>query len=149
MLCAKCHKNEATVHFTCVVQGQTEIFDLCQGCAQEISGLGSLDPKDLEALSVAGKKCEFCGQAAHSGAMDAAHPIYWCFDCGLEFGRILADLCINERPDLMQRGKAAASFLSMSGDPDFRAWSEAAHRKAAQRLRERRRRDESSQDKGF
>ena len=146
MLCSKCHKNEAIVHFTCVVQGETETFDLCQGCAQATSGFGSLDPKDLEALSVAGKKCEFCGQAAESGAMDAAHPVFWCSDCGMEFGRILADLCEAERPDLLHRAKEAASFLSVFGDPDFRAWSQAAQQKAVQMLRERRRQD--GRDKG-
>lgn len=147
MVCARCQKNEATVHFTCVVQGEVEeTFDLCQECAQATSGFGSLDPRALEALSVAGKKCEFCGQAAHSGVMDATHPIYWCFDCGMELGRILVDLCRAERPDLIQRGKEATSFLSALGDPDFRPWSEAVHRKAAQMLRERRRQD--GRDKG-
>src|SRR5438874_2963468 len=88
MLCAKCHKNEATVHFTTVVNGQeAETVDLCKDCAPDTTGLQSLDPKELEKLSVIGKKCEFCGNKAFSGQMMAAGgAIYWCFDCGVEFG---------------------------------------------------------------
>jgi hypothetical protein len=147
MLCAKCHKNEATIHFTCVVEGkEEETVHFCKDCAPASTGFHTLDPKELEALAVTGKKCEFCGRAAHSGVMDAGRPIYWCFDCGMEFGRVLADLCISERPDLVQRSKEAASFLSLSGAPEFRAWSQAANRKAVQILRERRRQD--GRDKG-
>ena len=34
MLCAKCHKNEATMHFTIVVDGKDdETVQLCKDCA--------------------------------------------------------------------------------------------------------------------
>jgi len=70
MLCAKCHKNEATIHFTTVVDGrEEETVHLCKGCAAA-TGLSGLDPKQLQSLSLIGKKCEFCGQAAFSGVMD-------------------------------------------------------------------------------
>src|SRR6185295_15495869 len=109
-LCAKCHQNEATIHFTAVLDGaEEEAVHLCKDCAPP--GFQNLDLKELEALSVIGKKCEFCGKHAFSGEMGArGGAIYWCFDCGLEFGRILSDLCISERPDLMQRSKEQSSF---------------------------------------
>jgi hypothetical protein len=138
MLCAKCHKNEATIHFTAVVDGkEDETVHLCKDCAPSSAGFHTLEPKKLEAWSITGKKCEFCGRPAHSGVMDASGPVYWCFDCGMEFGRVLADLCVSDRPDLMRRTKEAASFLSLCGDPEVRAWSEEAHRKAVEILRKR------------
>ena len=55
MLCAKCHQNEAAFHFTMVVDGaEEETVHLCKDCAP-CMGLPTLDPKELEALSVMGK----------------------------------------------------------------------------------------------
>lgn len=34
MLCADCNQNKATVHFTQIVNDETETFHLCQSCAQ-------------------------------------------------------------------------------------------------------------------
>jgi hypothetical protein len=142
MLCARCHKNEATIHFTTVVDGkESDTTHLCKDCGPTSTGLHFLDPKKLEALSVSGRKCEFCGRPARSAATDTNGPVYWCFDCGMEFGRILVDLCISEQPGLIQRSKEANFFLSICGDPAVRAWSEAANRKAVQLLKERRRQD--------
>jgi hypothetical protein len=48
--------------------------------------------KQVEALSVIGKKSEFCGSDAFSGEMRAgSRAAYWYFDCGLELGMILRD----------------------------------------------------------
>ncbi len=145
-LCAKCQQNEATIHFTTVVDGAEQTVHFCKGCAP-LAGLHNLDPKELEALSVIGKKCEFCGREAVSGVITGSRgAIYWCLDCGLEFGRILSELCISERPDLMKRSKEASSFLSICSDPELQAWSEAANQRAAQILKRRRRKD--ARDKG-
>src|SRR2546425_989418 len=146
-LCAKCHQNEATVHLTMVVDGaEEEAVHLCKECAP-FAGFNTLDLKELEALSVMGKKCEFCGKDAFSGEMVAGGgAIYWCFDCGLELGGILADLVRSERPDLKEQGKGESSLLSIYCDPELQKWSEAANQKALQRLKERRRQD--GRDKG-
>jgi hypothetical protein len=148
MLCAKCHQNEATIHLTMVVDGtREESVHLCKDCAPSSTGLPTLDPKALAALSIIGKKCEFCGKDAFSGEMRAkGGAIYWCFDCGLEFGGILRDLLVTERPDLLQRSKEQSSFLSFCSEPGLQAWSEAASQKAVQTLKERRRED--GRDKG-
>jgi hypothetical protein len=132
-----------------VVNGEEEEkVDLCKNCAPGGTGLlGTLEPNELAKLSVTGKKCEFCGKGAYSGQVAAGGgAIYWCFDCGLEFGRILGELTVSERPELMQRGKAATSFMSFLSDPELRAWSEVSGRNGVQILKERRRQD--GRDKG-
>ena len=146
-LCAKCHQQEATVHFTFVTGGaENETVHLCQDCAPP-TGLKNFDLKELAAMSVAGKRCEFCGQAAFSGVMRSRRDAsYWCFECGAELMRILADLWVSEKPDLMQRGREKKSFLSFCSDPELQAWSEAVEQKAVQLLRERRRQDGRDQD---
>jgi hypothetical protein len=148
MLCAKCHQNEATIHFTTLVGGaEEETVHLCKDCAPPIGfDLDRLDLKEIEALSVIGKKCEFCGGDASSGQMRAAGgAVYWCFDCGLEIAGILRDLLLNERPDLLERSKEESSFLSFCSDAGLQAWSEAASQKAVQTLKERRRQDGRNQ----
>jgi hypothetical protein len=143
MLCAKCQKNEATVHLTMIVDGKRdETIHLCKDCAPAMTGLQSLDPKDLQALSVIGKKCEFCGKEASSGQMaPSGGGMYWCFDCGLEFGRILTELLVSERPELLQRSKEESSFFAFYSDPELQAWSEAANQKAVRILKDRRKQD--------
>jgi hypothetical protein len=143
MLCAKCQKNEATFHLATVVDGkEEETVHLCKDCGTAITGLPTLDPSKLEALSVIGKKCEFCGKDAYSGEMRAGGgAIYWCFDCGAEYGRIFAELLMSEHPEFMERCKAHSSFLAFSSDPQLQAWSAEAGPKAMQVLKERRRED--------
>jgi len=149
MLCAKCHQKEATVHFSTVVDGtEEEAVHLCKDCAPPMGfDLEKLDLKQIEALSLVGKKCEFCGRAAFSGEMRAGGgAIYWCFDCGLEFAGIFRDLLVAERPELLQQGKEESSFLSFFSDTDLHAWSAAASQKVVQTLKGRRRQD--GRDKG-
>ncbi len=148
MLCAKCHQNEATIHFTAVVDGtEEETVHFCKDCAPPGLDLSELDMKQIEVLSVVGKKCEFCGKEAFAGEMRAGGgAIYWCFDCGLELGDILRDLLVAERPDLLQRSKEESSFLSFYSNVGLQAWSASAHQRATQSLKERRRQD--GRDKG-
>ena len=149
MLCAKCHQNEATIHFTTVVDGtEEEAVHLCKDCAPPTGfDLSKLDMKQIEALAITGKKCEFCGRDAFSGEMrPGGGAIYWCFDCGLERGAILRDLLVAERPDLLQRSKEESSFLAFCSDPTLQAWSVSASERATQTLKERRRVD--GRDKG-
>ena len=143
MLCAKCQKNEATIHFTTVVGTDEETVDLCKDCAPPMGfDLDKPDLKQIEALSVIGKKCEFCGRDAFSGEMRAGGgAIYWCFDCGLEFTDILRDLLLTEQPDLLQRSQEESSFLSFCSDPGLQAWFASASQRATQALKERRRQD--------
>ena len=139
MLCAKCHRNEATVHLTFVRGTQTERIDLCKDCAPATTGVQSFDPNDLQALSVVGKKCEFCGQAACLGQLVAGgSAVYLCLDCHQEFGRILAELVTSERPDLMQRAKEESSFFAFASDPEVQVWLQRANDRAMQILKDRR-----------
>src|ERR1051326_3158092 len=143
MLCAKCHQNEATVHLTTVEDGAqgeaVDAIDLCEGCSGP-QGFCGFDLKQLEALSVIGKKCEFCGKEACSGEMRATGgAIYWCFDCGVELGRIVADLITSERPELMQPSEEEGSMSAIWTGSELRAWSAEATQKAVQVLKDRRR----------
>ncbi len=150
MFCAKCHQNEATVNFTTVVDGtEEETVHLCKECAPPTGfDLDKLNLKQIQALSVFGKKCEFCGRDAFSGEIRAGFgPIYWCFDCGLERGVILRDLLVAERPDLLQRSKDESSFQAFCSDSTLQAWLASASERATKTLRERRRQD--GRDKGI
>jgi hypothetical protein len=135
LLCAKCHQNGATVHFTTVVEGLKETIHLCEDCAPGFNYF-----KELGVLPVGGKKCEFCGKEAFSGVRTTWGSIGWCFNCGLEFMRILADMCMAERPDLMPRSREE------SVSTELQAWNDAASQRAAEVLKERRRQD--GRDKG-
>jgi len=44
MLCEKCHKREAIVHITGVIDGQAKTQNLCAPCSEEIS---KDSPKDI------------------------------------------------------------------------------------------------------
>jgi len=86
-LCSKCNQNETTIQFTTVVVAggeegvKSETVDFCSNCSPPDGlDLKNLDIAKLKAMSVIGKKCEFCGQAALSGITGAAGTIYWCFD---------------------------------------------------------------------
>ena len=145
MLCAKCHQKEATVHFNTIMDGtEEETVHLCKDCAPNTGfDLGKLDLKQIEALSVVGKKCEFCGRDASSGEMRAGGgAVYWCFDCGLERAVILRDLLVAERPDLLERSNEETSFLAFCSDLTLRAWSTSASERATRTLKERRRGDD-------
>jgi hypothetical protein len=144
MLCAKCHQKEATVHFTTIVDGtEKDTVHLCKDCAPPTGfDLDNVDLKQIEALSVIGKRCNFCEGDALSGEMRAdGGAIYWCFDCGLERGVILRELLVAERPDLLQRSKEESSFLTFCSDARLQAWSASASERATQTLKERRRQD--------
>ncbi len=79
MLCAKCQQNEATCHFTMIVDGrQDETVHFCKERALP-TGLEGVDLEQLKALAVTRKECAFCGEEAFSGVMDSAEPIYYCF----------------------------------------------------------------------
>lgn len=145
MLCAKCHQNEATIHFTTVVDGaEEESVHLCEDCAPPTGfDLNMLDQEQIEALSLVGKKCEFCGREAFSGEMRAGGgSINWCFDCGLEFGVIFRELLLAERPESLQRTKDDRSFLSFCSDLGLLLWSASASQRATKTLKERRQQDD-------
>ena len=127
MRCAKCHQKEATIHFRTVVDGaEEETVPLCPDCAPPTGfDLHKLDRKEIEALSVIGKKCEFCGKDAVSGEIGAnGRATNWCFDCGSELMRILSDLLRAERPDLLQRREEKSSlFILCQNSLEMSPWS--------------------------
>jgi hypothetical protein len=95
MLCAKCHKNVATIHITNIVGGtEQETLHVCKDCVPP-------------AGFAIGKKCEFCGRDAISGEMrPGGVMVYWCYDCELERVAILKQLL---RDTGLQAWSASAS----------------------------------------
>ena len=146
MHCTKCHKKEAAINFTPVVDGKAQkTVHLCKHCAVISFGFHTLVWKKPEALSVTGKRCKFCRRQARFGRMVAGRAVHWCSDCGKELGRIIVDLYIAEQPNLMERVEGTVTFMFRNA-PEVRAWLEAANLTAIEILRERRRQDR--RDKG-
>ena len=107
-----------------------------------------MQAEEFRSWLVVGKKCEFCRQAASTRIMYPGTEIYWCSDCGLEFVRVIMDLCQMERPDLIQLTDDGSSSLILGCKTKNRdlAWEEQLHWKAAQIIKERRKQD--GRDKG-
>lgn len=145
MLCAKCHKTEATVHLTTIVgEEKVERIDLCPQCAPAVTGYGDLNPEKLKALSPVGKKCEFCAKEAVSGQMEQkGGAIYWCFDCGAEFGRIVTESVMAERPDLFQQAKEPGWSAAIFTNQEIQDWLQALNERAVKMLKERMDRERS------
>jgi len=140
MLCSKCQQHEATLHFTSIVDDKmAEEVHLCKRCAPATGhDWSQLKTEEIKALSVLGKKCEFCRRDAVSGEISAGRvPIYWCSDCGMERTMIQRDLFFAERPDFLQRPKEEGSFPSLLSDPRFLAWSASIGDRATQILKQR------------
>ena len=152
MRCTKCHKNEATIHFTPVLHGTPQnAVHFCKDCASAITGFHFWGPDKPEAWSVTGKKrCTFCGRPARVGNTLTGSVRYWCSDCTSELRSIFFKLCASARPHLTERvegalistarklvlarhsgivdKRTAASILRDA--PEVTAWAEAAYLKA-------------------
>ena|SRR5436190_23763283 len=146
MVCAKCHKNDATIHFTLVHDGKAgEAVHLCNGCASAC-GLPNIHPNEPESGLAHGTKCDFCGQSASSRVAYPKLQICCCTACGVQFGRIIIDLCLSERPHLIQRENDGSPSLSLGCNPENFAWVENLLRKTAQVLKQRRKQDGRDKD---
>ena len=139
MLCAKCQKNEATVHFTRILHGGEEpTLQLCSSCYAEARPIPSIDAGKLEMLPVLAKKCEFCGKDSFSGkTFEGAPMTFWCFDCEAEYRRIFAGLFIGDHPDLMESLKTRSPFPPSFSPQQFQVWSAEAGQRAMQILSQR------------
>lgn len=85
MLCERCKKNDASVHFTQIVNGKKQELNICESCAKEIDGLEV--PGDM------GLGNSFSFQNILSGIMDYMSPyqqvsktqILACKNCGTTY----------------------------------------------------------------
>jgi len=148
MRCAKCHKNEATIHFTPVADGKPQkTVPFCKDCASANTGFHFMESKKPEALPVKGKRCDFCGRRARFGHIDkvSGKAGYTCTDCATELRDIMLDLGVAEKPHLMERIKGTVTFISRD-TPAVRTWLQAAGRRAIEILSEMRR--QHGRDKG-
>ena len=107
MLCAKCKKNEATVHVTTVVGTEQETVHYCSNCAPLSPGGLDHEKAMAKARSIMAEKCEVCGLQAFSEWMLAGRgPTYLCFDCDPQLRSIVMELVKTETEE------AASSHLS-------------------------------------
>jgi len=74
MKCERCHKKEATIHLTQVIDGNVNKLNLCQDCAQDsgidlnspisitdvLLGLGAQPPENLEVMAGFDLSCSRC-----------------------------------------------------------------------------------------
>lgn len=119
------------------MDGVQETMHFCQGCAPP-TGYEGLNPEQLEALSIDGKKCGLCGRDASSGVGGPQSPTFLCSDCGYEYHRLIGGMVISERPEWVQKFAAEnTSPLSMVFNPLYREWWEAACQKALGILKNR------------
>ena len=160
MRCTKCHKNEATIHFTPVLHGRPKnAVHFCKDCASAATGFHFVEPKKPGAWRVTGKKrCTFCGQPAYLGNTATGKVRYWCSDCTSQLRSIFLDLCASERPHLTQRAKGTdmptapnlvlgrhsgvvdeRTYAFILRDaPEVAAWAEAAYLRATKIFLDRR-----------
>jgi len=136
MLCAKCQRNEATVHLTTISHAKgEETIHLCIDCGPEFTRVPALDSSKLAVLPVIASKCEFCGTDAFSGKLLANDRwIYWCFDCQAEYRRIFAGLLQAEFAETI---KIRNSFLPFVSPQQFEAWSADAGQKVVEIMKSR------------
>lgn len=77
MLCENCNKNEASVHFTQIINGKKQELNICESCAKEIDGFSTT----------------FSFQNILSGIMDYMSPaqhisktqVLTCKNCGTTY----------------------------------------------------------------
>ena len=164
MRCTKCHKNEATIHFTPVLHGKPQnAVHFCKDCASATTGFHFVEPKKPEAWPAGQKRCTFCGRPAHLGNTLTGRVRYCCTS---ELRSIFFDLCASERPHLTER--AEGTLISTARDlvlarhigvvdertvtsivrdaPEVAAWVEGAYLRATKIFADRRR--QHGRDKG-
>ncbi len=136
MVCAKCQRNEATVHLTTILHGGAEeTLHLCKDCGSELE---TSDPRNLEALPVIARKCEICGKDAFSGKTFAdGSTVYWCFDCEAEYRRTFAALFVGEHREFMESISTRRSCLPFLTPQQFQEWSAETEQRIVQILKER------------
>ncbi|MBI4180287.1 UvrB/UvrC motif-containing protein [bacterium] len=77
MLCKRCNKQEAKIHFAKIINNQTTEFHLCEACAQQMNIMGENHEFHLEnlitglqdqpegaAVETTGLACPVCGQTS-------------------------------------------------------------------------------------
>jgi protein-arginine kinase activator protein McsA len=140
MLCAKCQKQEATVHVTTILHGgKEETIRLCQDCDTDTARFPTFDPSQVETLPIIARKCEFCGEEAFSAkALADGRTIYWCFNCQAEYRRTFTQLFIGEHAEFMECVKTRSPFPTSFSPQQFQTWAADADQRVVQIMKERR-----------
>ncbi|OGH62822.1 MAG: hypothetical protein A3I06_11120 [Candidatus Lindowbacteria bacterium RIFCSPLOWO2_02_FULL_62_12] len=79
MLCKRCNKNEAKIHFAKIINNQTTEFHLCEPCAKQMNIMSANHEFNLENL--------IAGLAPEPEMPDAEESKLACSSCGLTAGQ--------------------------------------------------------------
>lgn len=120
MLCDKCGKNPATVHYKQVINGVAQEQHLCENCAGGGLGFGTLDLNKLFSAAVPQRReaisCPVCGLSLaefnQSGRLG-------CSRCYEAFGEAISPLIRRYHGERRHRGKLKRPTLyqAESGEP--------------------------------
>ena len=92
MLCEKCGKNEATIHYSEIINGKKTSYALCRDCADKM-GVGDItsDPFGFGGSSLLSTFFGDMFPAAKSGRRQPSVPERRCPVCGASLSDIAAD----------------------------------------------------------
>ena len=85
MLCERCKKNMATVHYSQTINGEHREYNLCPACAQE-EGLSGMSLFNLFPLSVKTTEKLHCPTCGSSLDFYERNGRFACPDCYTSFG---------------------------------------------------------------
>jgi hypothetical protein len=88
-------------------------------------------------MSVEGKKCEFCGANAITGAFLGARHIFYCFSCNVELSKELMTKMRAEHPEWLTRSFEPNSLEFYATDKNFQTWTTEAFETAVKTIGER------------
>lgn len=117
MLCDKCGKNQATVHYKQVINGVMQEEHLCEECAGGFGGFGTLDLNKLFSAAAkprrAGQTCPVCGMSyaefKESGRLG-------CAACYGSFAEEVKPLIRRYHGDRLHKGKLKRPLLYQAAD---------------------------------
>lgn len=121
MLCDKCGKRTATVHYQQVVNGKATEQHLCGQCAAGFGGFGTLDLNKLFATGAAypnrrGAACPVCGMTL---ADFEARGRFGCSNCYQAFAEEIKPLIRRYHGERRHKGKIKRPLKFVPGSSDL------------------------------
>ena len=130
MLCENCHQNEASIHYTEIINGVKKEHHICMDCARRLNFAGMSDSSDAEFPFVrlltgllAGNsaqvedgpmmhiRCPGCGMTFDEFTMVGK---FGCAECYGVFGPLIEDNMKRLHGDSVHRGKIYKKYSGLS-----------------------------------
>ena len=132
MLCENCHQNEASIHYTEIINGVKKEHHICMDCARRLNFAGMSDSSDAEFPFVrlltgllAGNsaqvedgpmmhiRCPGCGMTFDEFTMVGK---FGCAECYGVFGPLIEDNMKRLHGDSVHRGKIYKKYSGLSDE---------------------------------